>query len=136
MDSSRRAENEKRRADGGRAPKAKSKARRCDNNYRGVALKCGVASCTYPAHHRIDPPQQVASRDAPFEVEQVKQLALNAGLSTHHGKPPPLNASSARNHCSPISAKPFSTTSTHNVISLPSIDALRRLIRIASSAVA
>ena len=23
----------------------------------------------YPGHHRIDPPQQVASRDAPFEVE-------------------------------------------------------------------
>ena len=34
----------------------------------------------YPGHHRIDPPQQVANRDAPFEVEQVKQLALIAGL--------------------------------------------------------
>ena len=33
----------------------------------------------YPCHHRIDPAQQVASRDAPFEVEQVKQLALIVG---------------------------------------------------------
>src|SRR4029077_12476728 len=65
----------------------------------------------YPAHHRIDPPQQVANRDALFEVKQVKQLALIAGLSTHHGNPPPLDASSPRNHCSPISAKPFSTVS-------------------------
>jgi hypothetical protein len=68
----------------------------------------------YPCHHRIDSPQQIANRDAPFEVEQVKQLALIAGLSTHHGKPPPLDAASARNHCSPISAKPFSTVSTHS----------------------
>jgi hypothetical protein len=69
----------------------------------------------YPCHHRIDPAQQIASRDAPFEVEHIKQLALIAGLSTHHGKPPPLNASSTRNHCSPISAKPFSTVSSRTI---------------------
>src|SRR5690349_2171630 len=39
-------------------------------------------------HQRVDPSQQVASRNAPFKVEQVKQLALIAGLSTHHSKPP------------------------------------------------
>jgi len=46
------------------------------------------------------------------EVEQIKQLALIARLSTHHGKPPTLDASSKRNHCSPIIARPFSTAST------------------------
>jgi hypothetical protein len=40
----------------------------------------------YPRHDGIDPPQKVANRDTSFEVEQVKQLALIAGLSTHHGK--------------------------------------------------
>src|SRR5438132_8744935 len=43
----------------------------------------------YPRHDRINPPQQMARRDAPFKVEQVKQLALIARLSTQHGKPPP-----------------------------------------------
>jgi hypothetical protein len=38
----------------------------------------------------------MARRDAPSEVEQVKQLALIARLSTHHGKPPPLNAACRR----------------------------------------
>ncbi len=41
----------------------------------------------YPCHDRIDPPQQMARWNASFEVEQVKQLALIAALSTHHGKP-------------------------------------------------
>jgi hypothetical protein len=80
----------------------------------------------YPRHHRIDPTQQVASRDASFEVEHVKQLALIAGLSTHHGKPPPLDTASARNHCSPKITSPFSTTSTHSDTSRLSIDALRK----------
>jgi hypothetical protein len=45
----------------------------------------------------------MARRDTSFEIEQVKQLALITGLSTHHGKPPPLNASKteslfAKNH--------------------------------------
>jgi hypothetical protein len=56
----------------------------------------------------------MARRNASFEVEQVKQLALVAGLSTHHGKPPPPNLSRRRNHYSPISAKPFSTVSVNN----------------------
>jgi hypothetical protein len=51
--------------------------------------------------------------DLTIEIHlRVKQLALVAGLSTHHGKPPPPNPSSRRNHCSPISATPFSTVST------------------------
>ncbi|MGA2313574.1 MAG: hypothetical protein ABSF87_14575 [Xanthobacteraceae bacterium] len=43
----------------------------------------------YPCHDRIDPAQQMARWDAPFEIEQVKQLALIARLPTYHGKPPP-----------------------------------------------
>jgi hypothetical protein len=39
----------------------------------------------YPRHDRIDPAQQMARWDAPFEVEQIKQLALITRLSTHHG---------------------------------------------------
>src|ERR1700676_1526538 len=88
----------------------------------------------YPRHHRIDPAQKMARWNAPFEVEQVKQLALIARLSTHHGKPPPPNPSSRRNHCSPISATPFSTVSTHSVTSPPSIAAPRKDYSITSSA--
>ena len=69
----------------------------------------------YPCHDRIDPAQQMVRWDAPFEVEKVKQLALIARLSTHHGKPLPLNASSRRNHCSPKITSPFSTPSVMNV---------------------
>jgi len=36
----------------------------------------------------------MTSRNALFEVEQVEKLALIARLPTHHGKPPPLIASS------------------------------------------
>src|SRR5262245_66406064 len=36
----------------------------------------------------------MARRNAPFEIEQIEQLALIARLPTHHGKPPPLNVSS------------------------------------------
>jgi hypothetical protein len=49
--------------------------------------------------------------NAPFGVEQIKQLTLIARLSPHHGRPPPLDASSTRNHCSPKIANPFSTLS-------------------------
>jgi hypothetical protein len=56
--------------------------------------------------------QKMTRWNAPFEVEQIKQLTLIARLSPHHGKPPPLNASSRRNHCSPKIASPFSTPST------------------------
>src|ERR1700689_1733776 len=45
----------------------------------------------YPCHHRIDPSQQMPCWNAPFEVEQVKQLALIPSLLTHHGKPPQPN---------------------------------------------
>src|SRR3954468_9388802 len=55
----------------------------------------------------------MARRNAFFEVEQVKQLALIDRLPTHHGKPPPPVASTRRNHCSPFIASPFSTVSTH-----------------------
>jgi len=58
----------------------------------------------------------MARWNAPFQVEQIKQLALIAGLSTHHRKPPPLNASSGRNHCSPKITSPFSTLSVNSVI--------------------
>src|SRR5271169_3721385 len=74
--------------------------------------------------------------NASFEVEQVKKLALVAGLSTHHGKPPPPNLSRQRNHCSPISAKPFSTASTQSGALSPSIDALQKVYSITSSAIA
>src|SRR5207344_1365242 len=75
-------------------------------------------SSQQPCHHRIDPAQQMTSRNALFKVEQVEQMALIARLPTHHGKPPPLIASSRRNHCSLMSASPFSTLS---VISRPTL---------------
>jgi large subunit ribosomal protein L30 len=80
----------------------------------------------YAGHNRIDPAQQMARWNAPLEVEQVKKLALVAGLSTHHGKPPPPNLSRRRNHCSPICAKSFSTVSTHSDRLAPSTAALRK----------
>src|SRR6185437_1079305 len=66
----------------------------------------------YPCHNRIDPAQQMPCWNAPFEVEQLKQLALITSLLTHHSKPPQPNPSSRRNHCSPKIASPFSTPST------------------------
>src|SRR6476620_1822339 len=71
-------------------------------------------SSQQPRHHRIDPAQQMTSRNALFEVEQVEQLALIARLPTHHGKPPPPIALSRRNHCSLMSASPFSTLSARS----------------------
>jgi hypothetical protein len=47
----------------------------------------------YPRHDWIDPPQKVAHRNAPFEVEQVKQLALINHLATHHASLPSLKVS-------------------------------------------
>jgi hypothetical protein len=41
----------------------------------------------YPRHDWIDPSQKMARRDAPFEVEQVEQLALINRLATHHDSP-------------------------------------------------
>jgi hypothetical protein len=39
-----------------------------------------------PRHHRIDPAQKMARRNALFEVEQVEQLALIPRLPAHHRK--------------------------------------------------
>src|SRR5271170_496034 len=74
-------------------------------------LKLLAELTQYPGHNRIDPAQQMARRNAPFETEKVEQPALIAGLTTHHGKSPPLNLSSRRNHCSPKITRPFSTAS-------------------------
>jgi len=46
-----------------------------------------------------------------FEIEQIKQLALIARLSTHHGESPSPIVSSRRNHCSPKIMSSFSTPS-------------------------
>jgi hypothetical protein len=55
----------------------------------------------------------MARRNAPFEVEQIEQLALIARLPTHHGKPPPLNVSSDGITVRRKSRALFSTVSTH-----------------------
>jgi hypothetical protein len=38
----------------------------------------------------------MACRNTPFEIEEVKQLALIAALPTHHDPPPPPNESRER----------------------------------------
>src|SRR5262245_54083091 len=53
----------------------------------------------------------MARRNALFEIKQIEQLALIAGLSAHHGPSPSLRESSRRNHESPKTASPFSTAS-------------------------
>ena len=63
----------------------------------------------YPGHNRIDPAQQMTRRNAPFEIEKVKQPALIAALPTHHDPTPPLKTSTKRNHNSPIISTTFST---------------------------
>src|SRR5579863_57824 len=68
----------------------------------------------YAAHNRIDPAQQVARRNTPFEVEQVKQLALVAGMPTHHDPTSSLKPSTKRNHDSTIISTTFSTASVRN----------------------
>jgi hypothetical protein len=52
-------------------------------------------------------------RNAPFEVEQVEQLALINPLATHHDSPPSLKVSGRRNHDSPIFTRTFSTASVN-----------------------
>jgi hypothetical protein len=42
----------------------------------------------YPRSDWIDPSQKMAHRNAPFEVKEVKQLALINRLMTHHGPSP------------------------------------------------
>jgi hypothetical protein len=51
-----------------------------------------------PRHCRIDLTQQMVCRNAFFQVEQIKQLALIAVLPAHHDPPPSLTESDGRNH--------------------------------------
>ena len=53
-------------------------------------------------------------RNAPFEIEKVKQPALIAALPTHHDPTPPLKTSTKRNHDSPIISTTFSTVSVNS----------------------
>jgi hypothetical protein len=63
-------------------------------------------------HDWIDAPQKMARRNPLFKVEQIKQLALIAGLLPHHGRiTPPDTSRKKRNQCSQISARTFSTAS-------------------------
>src|SRR5262249_12113250 len=43
-----------------------------------------------PRYDRVDPAQQMARRNALFEIKQIEQLALLAGLPAHHGPSPSL----------------------------------------------
>jgi len=64
-----------------------------DRRSAGLAverLQLRAKVCQYPRHDRIDPSQQMALRNALFQVEKVKQLALIDRLPTHHAPPPPL----------------------------------------------
>jgi hypothetical protein len=45
--------------------------------------------------------------NAPFEIEQVEQLALIDGLPTHHDPPPFPTTSQRRNHDSPMITSAF-----------------------------
>jgi hypothetical protein len=74
-----------------------------------------ISRMTYsqnPRHDRINLTQQMACRNALFQVKQLEQLALIDRLATHHDRPPSLKASGNRNHDSPIFTRPFSTGST------------------------
>src|ERR1700722_17453581 len=64
----------------------------------------------YPTHNRIDAAKEMAFRDALLEVEEIEQLALIDRLPTHHDPPPPLKASTKRNHDSPIISSDFFNT--------------------------
>ena len=61
----------------------------------------GVQTCALPI---------LAFRDALLEVEEIEQLALIDRLPTHYGSPPPLKASTERNHDSPIRTSDFFNT--------------------------
>jgi hypothetical protein len=60
-----------------------------------------------PRYFGIDPAQQMACGNTPFEIEEVKQLALIAALPPHHDSPPPLNESSERESWHPDNHEPF-----------------------------
>ena len=64
----------------------------------------------YPTYNRIDAAKQMALRDALLKVEQIEQLALIDRLPTHHDPPPPLKASTKRNHDSRFKAGDFFNT--------------------------
>jgi hypothetical protein len=53
----------------------------------------------------------------PLALDQagIHASARQRWLNVDHGKPPPLNASSRRNHCSPKITSPFSTPSVISI---------------------
>ncbi len=61
----------------------------------------------YPRHNRIDAAQEMEFWNAPFEVKEIEQLALIDRLPTIMIPSPPLKASTARNHDSPIITSDF-----------------------------
>src|SRR5437016_13436878 len=63
-----------------------------------------------PRYFGIDPAQQMACRNTPFEIEEVKQLALIAALPPHHDPPPPPNESSERESWHADNHEPFFNT--------------------------
>jgi hypothetical protein len=63
-----------------------------------------------PRYFWIDPAQQMACRNTPFEIEEVKQLALIAALPPHHDPPPLLNESSERESWHADNHDPFFNT--------------------------
>jgi hypothetical protein len=48
----------------------------------------GAEITQYPSYGRVDPAQEMALRNAPFQIEEVKQLALITPLPTHHDSSP------------------------------------------------
>jgi len=66
-----------------------------------------------PRYFGIDPAQQMACRNTPFEIEEVKQLALIAALPPHHDPPPPPNESSERESWHADNHEPFFNTIGH-----------------------
>ena len=57
-----------------------------------------------------DATKEMAFRDALLELEEIEQLALIDRLPTHHAPPPPLKASTKRNHDLPIITSGFFNT--------------------------
>jgi hypothetical protein len=53
-------------------------------------------------------------RDALLKVEEIEQLTLIDHLPTHHDPPPPLKASTKRNHDSLIISSDFFNTIGQN----------------------
>jgi hypothetical protein len=88
-----------------------------DRSHRGSAVERHqllAKLIQYPGHNWIDPAQQMARWDTPFEIEKVKQPALIAALPTHHDPTSSLKPSTKRNHDSTIISTTFSTLSVIN----------------------